>query len=168
MIQITRSHKYEYGFITLSDIELSGLPEKLEIEGKTLIIKHEFHISLISPTEIAKLIDSSNIQNLEAEIISEFKTFEAEYDLSRYNPTNSFRLAKKEELMTVLQLVDVPNLSKFFDTLKAKYRVEIPLQPTHITLYTLQPNGGIGMISKEQLNTYSKEVSLPELEVIAS
>lgn len=164
MSKITDKHDYEYGFITISNINVRGLPASIKIDGLELTLKHEFHISLISPTIVAALINPRHIGIEEQDIITDFKTYTASYPLHDFVLTKDYRLAIKDELKTVVVMAEVPGLKRFFSHLCTKYDANFPVQPTHMTLYTLKPDGGIGMISLEQLETYSKSIDLPELE----
>jgi hypothetical protein len=41
-------------------------------------------------------------------------------------------------------MAEVPGLADFFTLLGQKFQKDLPVQAPHITLYTLQPNAGIG------------------------
>ena len=57
-------------------------------------------------------------------------------------------------------MTSLPGLEKFFAELQEKYGVKLPLQPTHITLYTLQPEAGIGILSPHELERDSEVVDV--------
>ncbi len=57
-------------------------------------------------------------------------------------------------------------MEEFFDALEAAYEVSFPLQPAHITIYTLQPDNGIGIFTEQELEDESFQVKLPELNHI--
>jgi hypothetical protein len=76
---------------------------------------------------------------------------------------NTFRLAKKDERVSVVAMVTMPNLHEFYEMLRKKYTVDIPEQPAHITLYTLQPDAGIDLNSDTDIANLTSLVTIPEL-----
>lgn len=150
-------------YIQLPDLEFDNLPEKIEIYGEKLVKKTEFHISLVWVNRLAELIDRNNMENIEAEIFEAFENFIKENSLSEFKITEQLRFVEKESLKTLITMVKVENIERFFNTLSNKYKINLPIQPTHITLYTLPEQPGIGIFSEEELKEYSKPVKVPEL-----
>jgi hypothetical protein len=79
---------------------------------------------------------------------------------------NEFRLVQRGERISVIVMCDISNIDEFFKLMKKEFGIESDTQPTHVTIYTLQPNMGIGV------NTYlgfkaTKEIEVPN-EVRAS
>lgn len=151
MNMITPHHDYSAGYIGLMNIEIGDIPETISIEGYELLRKSEFHISLICAKRIAALIDETNAAQIEAEIVEVFMKFIETNELTDYEPTNEYRLVKRDERVTLVRMMVVPGLKDLFAVLGEKYGVKLPLQPTHITIYTLQPEAGIGILSQEEL-----------------
>lgn len=164
MIKLSDAHAYDAGYITLDIPIPDGLPESVDVNGQKLLLKSEFHISLINAKAIAELIDETNKDRIEAEIVEEFKEFIKEYPLDQYKLLNQFRFVQRDIRKTLIILAEVPNLNKFFERIRSKYKKKIPDQPTHITIYTLQPEKGIGILSEDSLNSESESVEVPELE----
>ena len=148
-MKISIKHNYEFGYIILLVPSPIGLPVSISLQKEKLLLKSEFHITLINAEEIAKLIDQDNASKIEAEIVTEFEDF--------------IRVQRKER-KTIVALAKVPNLVNFFERLKKKYQTNIPLQPTHVTMYTLQPEVGIGILSNEELERDSKLIEIKELK----
>lgn len=157
---ISANHNYDNGYISLVNIVLPGLPIKLKVNEFELLLKSEFHISLICVKRIAPLIDNQKASEIEAEIETFFKDFIKTIPLTDYNVSDVYRLVQREERVTLVVMVDVPGIKQFFEALEAKYGIELPLQPTHITIYTLQPEAGIGILSIEELEKDSKIVDV--------
>ena len=141
-----------------------GLPVSISLQKEKLLLKSEFHITLINAEEIAKLIDQDNASKIEAEIVTEFEDFIRENPLEDYKILPIFRFVQRKERKTIVALAKVPNLVNFFERLKKKYQTNIPLQPTHVTMYTLQPEVGIGILSNEELERDSKLIEIKELK----
>ncbi len=159
-------HKYWYGYIAYADIQLLGLPASINIKGEKLLKKNEFHISIINANGIAELINPKAVTKIEQEIIGEFKNFISENKLDKFRLLKKFRFVQKDIKKSVIVMCELSGAAEFFARLTEKYKKTIPLQPCHITLYTLQPEVGIGILSDEELNEISVPVNIPELENI--
>jgi hypothetical protein len=157
---ISARHNHNNGYIALVNIELGDLPQKLSVGEHELVLKSEFHISLVCTKKIAVLIDPTRVDEIRAEIVESFKQFIQTTPLTDYEITNEFRLVKRDERVTLVVLVAVPGIEDFFAKLEEKYDKKIPVQVTHITLYTLQPEVGIGILSLEELERDSEPVNV--------
>lgn len=156
---------YDINYTYLRDLDLGELPASIEVDGDTLLLKSEFHISLVCAVRLAPLIDKQGSDKVAAEIIEAFNEFVQGQPLTDYEVSGELRLVKRDEKKTVIVMVKVPNLDKLFDDLRQKYNVDLPIQPTHITLYTLPPdNIGIGILSDEELQRDSVSIDLPQLK----
>jgi hypothetical protein len=149
MNMITPFHNYDNGYIGLANLPLPELPKTLSVSGYDLVVKSEFHISLLCTKNIAKLIDSAG--DIEAELVQAFKEFITTSPLTCYTLTGKYELVKRDDRVTVVALANVPGVDQLFAGLSTRYGVTLPVQPTHITLYTLQPEMGIGILSPEEL-----------------
>jgi hypothetical protein len=157
---ISPRHNHNNGYIGLVNIELDNLPQKISVGEYELVLKSEFHISLVCTKKIAVLIDPTRVDEIRAEIVESFKQFIQTTPLTNYEITNEFRLIKRDERVTLVVLVVVPGIEDFFAELEEKYDKKIPVQVTHITLYTLQPEVGIGILSLEELERDSEPVNV--------
>lgn len=145
---------YSKGYIVLSVI-IENLPEEVLVQGETLRRKSSFHVSLLC----VKNLLSENA-HLEQVLLDEFCSFVKDTDISFLSYTGEFRLAHDDERKSLVALCDVRNLTKLFDVLSEKLGIDIPYQPTHVTLYTLQPNMGIGLNSLTEMNSKSEVVQV--------
>lgn len=159
-VKLSDRHILDNGYIGLVDIKLSGLPDTLEVNGHSLLKKSELHISLACIKLLAPMIDTSRTDALQTEMAELFKEFIKTTPLTDFELTNEYRLVKRDQRVTVIAMVTVPGIKDFFKLLQDKYAVELPLQPTHITLYTLQPDTGIGLLSTEVVEKESEPVQL--------
>lgn len=156
-------HGYVNGYIEISDIDLGELPAEILVGGERLLRKSEFHISLICAKRIAEMIDPSKKESIEQEIVEYFKKFIGEHPLIDFTVLDELHLVKRDTRMTLIVMTKVPDLDTFFKELEQAYSVILPFQPTHITLYTLQPETGIGILSQEELARDSEIVTVPVL-----
>jgi hypothetical protein len=162
MEEISPHHNYGFGSVSLANLQLDGLPEKIELEGNVLLRKSEFHITLVSAKKLAPIIDATKAKAIEKEIVQEFLQYIQREPLTRYSLLNTYRFVQRGERKTLVRMVEVPHLVDFFHRLEERYHTTLPLQPTHITLYTLPPDViGIGLLSEEELNRDSRFISAP-------
>jgi hypothetical protein len=148
---------YGKGYITLP-VEIGGLPQTLEIEGKRLTVKSSFHVSLVCIKEIVAKFGQDN-KNLEQEIIQAFCDFSSPNVISFLGYRNRFRYVKVGEKETVVVMCDVSNLKELFNHINKKFGFKLEVPPTHVTLYTLQPDVGIGLNNKADINAKTIEVT---------
>jgi len=163
---ITKYHYHNYGYICLAVKNPINLPAQIEIDGKILFKKDELHISLMALKHLVPMINIGTNNVSEDDLVQDFLDYQSTTDLSQFQPSNIFHYVKRDERESIVIMADVPNLEGLFEMLRAKYGVDLPIQPTHITLYTLQPEAGIGILSQNELERDSKRVDLPELKLI--
>ncbi len=161
LTMISAYHNHNNGYIALVNLELGNLPQKLSVGEYELLLKSEFHISLVCTKKLAVLIDPNRVDEIRAEIIESFQQFIQTTPLTDYKITDQYRLVKRDDRVTLVVLVTVPGLESFFAELEKKYNKKLPIQVTHITVYTLQPEVGIGILSSEELERDSVPVAVP-------
>lgn len=162
---ITPYHNHDNVYISLVIKDFVALPDEVIVGQKTLYRKSEFHISLMALKNLLPLINTVNADVNEADLVQDFLEYQSGIELSAYTLTNELRYVKRDERETVIAIVDVPNIDGLFERLREKYNVDVPTQPTHITLYTLQPEAGIGILSQEELERDSSPIELPEIHL---
>jgi hypothetical protein len=146
---------YSKGYIALP-VEVGVLPETVVIEGETLQRKTSFHVSLLCVKEILE-----KKPDAEQHILDTFCAYVADNDISFAGYTGEFRFAQNEERKTLIALCNVTKIADFSRALGEKLGLSLPIQPTHITLYTLQPDMGIGLNSPEDMAQKSIMVEVP-------
>lgn len=160
-------HNHKDRFISLASLSVGDIPESLEFEGEKFIVRPELHITLLAVRYIAEIIDKDNAEKLQLEVVNEFYRFTKKFPLTDYKFLNDIRLVKAEDNKTIIVMVKLKNIEKLFETLEKKYRKALPMQPTHITLYTLPTDTvGIPIFSHEELQNISKPIIIPELGVL--
>lgn len=152
--------------ITLTNLKVADLPERLEFEGDEFVVKPEFHITLINFDKLAKIIDDVGPEKLKPEIVDVFYEFVKRRPLAQYALLNELRLVRvAEDNKTIIVMAKLEGIDELFDALSKKYGVALPVQPTHITLYTLPTDTfGIPINSYNELGEISKQIELPEIE----
>ena len=151
------SIEYNKRYISLL-LKLSKLPASLAVEEYKLHLRSSFHVSLVCVKNI--LVDCPDSEEV---ILDTFESFLKKQEITFSNFTGEFRLATVNERVSVVAMCEVLNLKDFFDALNKKLKSNIPYQPTHVTLYTLQPDAGIGLNSQAELEKLSRPIAVPDL-----
>lgn len=130
------------GYIAVS-VEINGLPNTIEVNGKTLLIKSEFWVSLVCVKDIVAKYG----ENYEQKVIDFFCDFVQSNKISFSGCRDEFRYAtdKETDRETIIVMSDISNIKEFFDALNKEFGFDIETPPTHITLYALQQDKGIGL-----------------------
>jgi len=154
---ICEGNKFAYskGYIGLP-VVINDLPQVIEIEGVRLQRKNSFHVSLVCVKVI--LAKKSDVEQV---VLDEFCRFANINDISFIRYTGEFRLAEHEDRRSLVALCEVSNLNEFLESLSIKLGIDIPHQPTHVTLFTLQPEMGIGINSPTDMEVKSTEIAMP-------
>ena len=139
-----RSEKATQGFsivLGLSTSLFKVFPEHVVWNNIEFIKKKEFHTTLVHVHDTVQ----------EEKVVSLFSRFVAEKSINVLSFSGELRSAMKENRQTLLVLCAVSNLAEFFTDMHVSLGLDIPVQPTHVTLYTL-PNGrGIAVDSEEEM-----------------
>ncbi len=150
------------GDVIFLPVSFTGLPPKIYVQGYTLFLKTELHISLVG---IEKLIKRCHITipNFQEKVVADFCEFTKQHSIDFVRCQDEVRFVVRAERRSVVVMCDLANLDAFFDVLNAKYGLKLPHQPTHVTLYTLQPSIGIFLMDAEDIQSETKIVSVPEI-----
>lgn len=147
---------YSKGYIMLP-IEIGALPATISVEGETLQRRSSFHVSLLCVRDMVE-----KYGDLEKRILEFFCSFVKDHDISFIKYTGEFRFTQNEERKSVVALCEISNLKNFSESLGRELGIDIPPQPTHVTLYTLQPDAGIGLNSSADMSEKSVPVEVPD------
>ena len=167
MSMISERYEFANGYIGLANLDLKNLPKLIEVEGDTLLLKSEHHISLMCVKRVVELIEVEDKEALQLQIVDDFERFIGKQALTEFSLLPEFRMVERDERKSIVVMTSVSGLEDFFNVVRNKYHaLEIPMQPTHITLYTLQPEAGIGIFSDAELRSDSHVIELAALERI--
>jgi hypothetical protein len=155
---------YKNSSVLLQDVDVLELPSTIEIDGQTLYIKDEFHITLLGARYLAEWIDPANVETLTGELLQEFDEFVSTNTLENYEINSELRLVKENDQKTIIVLASVQNLDRLFDQLNQKFSMDLPRQISHVTLYRYPKDFvGIPIPSREIFERISEPVSIPSL-----
>lgn len=161
MKKISEWHEYIAGYIVLANLQLDNLPEAITVDGTHYVKKSEFHVTLVCVKRIVEMLGAG--EDRAEEITELFKQFITTAPINKFNLLPEFRLVQRDERKTIVVMVHVENLKNFFDLLRKKYELDVPYQPAHVTIYSLQPEVGISLSSEEDVRRDTKVAEIPEL-----
>lgn len=163
---ISKDYIYEGGYIALPISLPNSLSATVTHDDNVYHLKDEFHISLVCVKRLQEMVANVDAKTAEEKILHLFK----EYSMN--NPVNSYTLSKevrhvmKDERQTLVLMASVNGLSKLFDFINERLGTQFDTQPAHTTLYTLQPNKGIGILDRNELDSMTTVASVPEIDVV--
>lgn len=162
---ITEHHNYDDGYVGLPNLQIGVLPERITVEGDELVMKDEFHISLLGIKRIAPMIRPDNEDEGRRELLDKFNQIVKDVPLNKYEILPELRVVQRGDRKTLVVMAKVPGIEELFDRLRSTYpNIDIPTQQTHITLYTLPESMAIGLISAEDVEKLSHKVQVLEVE----
>lgn len=145
--------------------KFDDLPETVEVDGKSLTKKSEFHVTVVNARRIAQEIAGEDPQKA-AEPEEELQKILSEYvgrtPISFDHFEDDLRLAVSAERESIAARCAMNNLEGYFELIKAKYGKEFPLQPAHVSIYT-KTGAAVGIDSTEQMESFEK-ITLPEVQ----
>lgn len=143
-------------------VSVVNLPEKIDVEGCTLLLKSSFHVSLVC---IGKIIEKYNVSipNFINKVVDDFCEFTKENNIDFISYSGESRFVAQNERRSVVVMCDVSNLDKFFKFINQKYGLNVEYPPTHVTIYTLQPDKGIFLTDSEDIKQLTKSITISGL-----
>lgn len=151
------------GYIALPFTDIK-LPESIEVRRETFYSKSEYHCSLVCVKCIAEQLVERDVDHADAaqqitDIVEEVR-LQSEPTFIKY--LDEFRLVEKEGRKTIAVMVQMDGLEPIFEALRNKLQLEIPTQPTHVTIMCTKRDAGIGIRSQADLD---KTILLDNSEV---
>lgn len=145
-------------------VSISRLQEKIEAEGCSLSIRTVFHATLVA---IGKIIEKNQVKipDFLDKIVADFCEFIKENNVEIVRFRDELKFASQNERRSVIIMCDVSNLDKFFDLINEKYDLQLEYPPTHVTLYTLQPDKGIFLTDSKDIETMTKSIKNPGIKL---
>jgi hypothetical protein len=157
--------KYSDGYVYIPlELELS---KETTFRDFTFYAKAEFHCSLICvKCMMAELMEKHGREGgpLKRQILGEIETARQQSEPVFVGFRDELRYVAKDDNQSIIVMVDIGKLEPIFERLRTKYPIDIPSQPTHVTLYSAIPNKGIGIPSHQVLETTSELIKGAELK----
>ena len=126
--------------LELPDKLFEALPQTVAWEDQTYYKKDEFHVTLVHTNRDIK----DALETL-------FGRFIVERPVRLLSFKDELRVARKGENRSTAVRCEVSNLVPLFESISSQTGVDVPLQPTHVTLYSLERNVGIAIDSEAEM-----------------
>ena len=151
-------------------VKLRKIQPQIQLFGQTFVVKDEFHVSLVSVKRlIPQIAENHRItpEQAEGKVLLTLIGLLDRVDLIFDGFIDDFRLAQEDDKKTIIRTCRVKGIQTFQKELQKELGVEIPAQPTHVTLYRLaHDKKGIGIWSKEDLARMTTPIAGKELEIV--
>ena len=133
-----------YGYLTLP-VNIS-IVDKVKIGPKIFYSKTGYHTSLLylgnlTETEQLKIVN-----------------FASKYKVRLSKITNTFRSVKSGDKESIIVRVKLHGLKRLINEINKHYRYDFVYPPTHITLFNLKGQYGIGINSKKEYEEITKQL----------
>jgi hypothetical protein len=147
------------GESVIAPVEIEGLPPEIEALGRRWQRKVEFHMTVLGaivieaaglpPDAVAELLGGRRVGPV-------FVTREMRRVGDRERPG----------LETIVVMVECPALPALYEELSATFDVRLAPPPAHVTLYSTDPEVGIGIRDEEQLRERAPGLSDSNQEAV--
>jgi len=157
---MNNKYPYQTGYIYIPIVlDKAGMPQAIEIDGDKLDIKTDFHVSLVCVKDMI----TEHGEEIEQRVLRFFYAFVEENEVSLEGFTGEYRLAERntegEYRKTIVGMCIVSNLDNFYSELNKHLGTNFDNQPTHVTLYTLDPNKGIGLNNQTSFINMTRDIT---------
>ena len=151
------------GKSVIAPVEIDGLPAEIEALGRRWQRKVEFHMTVLSATEMWEVGDGDpGIWEVVATLVAG-KTVGPIYVAREVRRVDH---PDKPGLETIIVMVECPALGPLYEELSAELVATLDPPPTHVTLYSSDPAEGIGINDEEQLRERAPALGEEEREEV--
>jgi hypothetical protein len=143
-------------------------PSRLTLAGQEWLAKSELHCTLVSAKRVCSaIVQATGHSEAEAQttLLGSIRNFleHTQLEQADLKLTDDYRFVAKEDRRSIVRMVKLPSIEALFVQLRRDLNLQIPTQPTHITLFTGGDGRGIGINSNEELTDITKAMTADEL-----
>jgi hypothetical protein len=161
---ITTSPLAFFGGNVAMPLRVAGLASQFTFRSETYHLKEEFHCSLVCVKCIQAGSSDREPSKLGQQVLEEVEVVRKQHEPTFLGYRDELRHVTKNGRQSIVIMVNIANLEPIFEHLRKKLDVELPSQPTHVTLHSTVPNYGIGIPSQEALETITDKITGAELD----
>lgn len=150
---------------------MDELPETVQLRAEEFIKKEEFHVTFVG--DIRQLygfvdVDAEDEDSVEAgrAQIKDAMTQAADGLVFDISLKDEFKVVRREERRTIVQMCDVSAMDEFYSRLEGLLGIPeqtIERPPAHITLYTGEDGKGIGLFTQEHVDDLAEDIPAEEV-----
>lgn len=147
------------GQSVIAPLKIEGLPVEIGVLGRRWQRKAEFHMTVLG----APVIDSAGLRYAQVAALT------AGRSVGPIIPAREVRRVHHPDdpaLETIVVMVDCPALEPLYEELSEALGPSLTPPPTHVTLYSSDPQEGIGINGEEQLHERAPALSEAEQEEV--
>ena len=149
------------GESVIAPVEIEGLPPWIEALGRRWERKSEFHMTVLASAVIEELSEGN------PEFWRIIGVMLGGRKVGPIYTTVEVRIVHHEdrpELETIVVMVECPVLEGLFEELSGAFGADLAPPPAHVTLYSTDPEEGIGISDEDQLRERAPALSEEEQE----
>jgi hypothetical protein len=153
--------KVSAGTAAIVPVEIAGLPAELDALGRRWQRKVEFHMTVVGRAVIER------VGHGDPEAWERVARVVAGRSVGPIEVTRELRHVRhpdEPDFETIVVMVECPELAGVHRDLSAELGVELSPPPAHVTLYSTDPERGIGINDEAQLRERAPELSAQEQE----
>jgi hypothetical protein len=154
------------GYVCLP-LNLSLPAKQITFRDHVFYLKEELHCSLVCiKCILVELSDKPDQEGslLEQQILGEIEAVRQHTEPEFIGFKDELRHVTRNDNQSIIVMVNIAKLEPIFEHLRSKYSLDIPSQPTHVTLYSTIPNRGIGIQSPQVLESITEPIQGDELK----
>ncbi len=151
------------GQSVVAPLAIAGLPAYLDALGGRWQRKSEFHLTAIAARVLERL------ERGRPQVREVVERLALGRSLGPVAISADIRRASHPEkpgLHTLIAMADCPGLSQLYRELSAELKVELSAPPAHITLYSTDPDDGIGVVDRQELRERAPALSAFEQDTL--
>jgi hypothetical protein len=151
------------GESAIAPVEIDGLPEEIDALGRRWQRKLEFHMTVIGGATIEEVAREDPVLADRVARVLDGR------DVGPIYVTRELRRARHPDepgFETIVVMVDCPPLAGIYRDLSAELGDQLSPPPAHVTLYSTDPERGIGLNDDEQLGVRAPRLSAQEQEEV--
>lgn len=143
-----------------------ALPETVDVEGMEFAKKSEFHVTIANIRGIARELSETDeeAEQRKEDLQKLFIDYAHTASIGLVGFEDDLRLAVSSERKSIAVRCKMRGIEGYFDRIKEKYGKVFPVQPAHVSLYTLTGKA-VGIDSDEQMESFTK-LDLPEVQEV--
>jgi hypothetical protein len=109
---------------------------KINLEGNVLEIRDKFHVILVNTNYINFLVNGKKEfdKDIYKKALNIFKIFVKKNEVEVLKRTGEYFFIERGERKSVVERVLVKNIESLFEKLSEEFNINIPIQPTHVTI----------------------------------
>lgn len=142
------------GESAIAPVEITGLPEEIDALGGRWQRKVEFHMTVLGAAVIEELGRGDAWER-----VSHVLEGRSVGPIYATRELRRVRHEKRPELETIVVMVECPALRELYRELSDQLEADLTPPPAHVTLYSTDPEQGIGLNDVAQLAQRAPELS---------